>query len=275
MATLSGKVAWLTGAGSGIGQAGAVELARAGARVVVSGRRAEMLEETRRLVMEAGGEVEKLPLDVADKKQVAHAAKDLLDRHGRCDILVNSAGLNVPKRYYKDLVPEDWDKVIGINLNGALYCMTAVLPAMRAQKGGLVINIASWLGRWVGYLGGAAYGASKHAMATITHHLNLEEGMNGIRGCVIYPGEVATPILKTRPLPPSQEDLDRMLKADDLGRTIRVRRGDAGARLPERDRDHADVEQAADRRRRAAAGAAAAGMTKRRAAGATFSRRAA
>jgi NADP-dependent 3-hydroxy acid dehydrogenase YdfG len=92
---------------------------------------------------------------------------------------------------------------------------------MRAQKGGLVINIASWLGRWVGYLGGAAYGASKHAMATITHHLNLEEGMNGIRGCVIYPGEVATPILKTRPVPPSQEDLDRMLKADDLGRTIR------------------------------------------------------
>ena len=98
-------------------------------------------------------------------------------------------------------------------LNGALYCMTAVLPAMRAQQGGLVINIAAWLGRWVGYLGGAAYGASKHAMATITHHLNLEEGMNGIRGCVIYPGEVATPILKTRPLPPSQEDVDRMLEA--------------------------------------------------------------
>jgi NADP-dependent 3-hydroxy acid dehydrogenase YdfG len=221
MATLSGKVAWLTGAGSGIGQAGALALAQAGARVVVSGRRAEMLEETRRLVTEAGGEVEKLALDVADRKQVAHAAKTLLERHGRCDILVNSAGLNVPKRYLKDLVPEDWDKVIGINLNGALYCMTAVLPAMRAQKSGLVINIASWLGRWVGYLGGAAYGASKHAMATMTHHLNLEEGINGIRGCVIYPGEVATPILKTRPMPPSQQDLDRMLKAEDLGRTIR------------------------------------------------------
>jgi len=221
MGTLSGKVAWITGAGSGIGQAGAVELARAGATVVISGRRAEALEETRKLVADAGGKVDPLPLDVADKKQVARAAKELLDRHGRCDILVNSAGLNVPKRLYKDLVPEDWDKVIGINLNGALYCTTAVLPAMRAQQGGLVINISSWLGRWVGYLGGSAYGASKHALATLTHHLNLEEGMNGIRGCVIYPGEVATAILRARPVPPAQEDIDRMLKPDDLGRTIR------------------------------------------------------
>jgi NADP-dependent 3-hydroxy acid dehydrogenase YdfG len=221
MGALSGKVAWVTGAGSGIGQAGAVELVKAGATVVISGRRAEALEDTRKLVTAAGGEIEKLPLDVADRKQVAHVARELLGRHGRCDILVNSAGLNVPKRLYKDLVPEDWDKVIGINLNGALYCMTAVLPAMRAQKDGLVINISSWLGRWVGFLGGPAYGASKHALATITHHLNLEEGVNGIRGCVIYPGEVATPILKTRPVPPAQGDIDRMLKPEDLGRTIR------------------------------------------------------
>ena len=221
MGTLSGKIAWLTGAGSGIGQAGAVELAKAGATVVITGRRAEALEETRRLVTDAGGQVEKLPLDVSDKRQVAHAAKELLDRHGRCDILVNCAGVNVPRRYYKDLAPEDWDKVIGINLNGALYCISAVLPAMRTQHGGLVINISSWLGRWVGYLGGAAYGASKHALATLTHHLNIEEGMHGIRGCVIYPGEVATPLLKARPVPPAQEDIDRMLKPEDLGRTIR------------------------------------------------------
>ncbi len=221
MGALSGKVAWLTGAGSGIGQAGAVELAKAGAAVVISGRRIEALEDTRRLVAAAGGEVEKLALDVSDKHQVARSAKELLDRHGRCDILVNSAGLNVPKRLYRDLSPDDWDRVIDVNLNGALYCIAAVLPTMRAQKGGLVINISSWLGRWVGYLGGPAYGASKHAVATITHHLNLEEGMNGIRGCVIYPGEVATPIVRARPVPPAQEDIDRMLKPEDLGRTIR------------------------------------------------------
>ena len=218
---LKGKVAWITGGGGGIGQAGALELAKAGATVVISGRRAQALEDTCKLVVAAGGKAEKLVLDVADKNQVAQAAKELLARHGRCDVLVNSAGLNVPKRYYRDLTPDDWDKVIGINLNGALYCTTAVLAAMRSQKGGLVINISSWLGRWIGYLGGVAYGASKHALATITHHLNLEEGMHGIRGCVIYPGEVATPMLKTRPVPPAQEDIDRMLRPEDLGRTIR------------------------------------------------------
>jgi len=217
---LSGKVAWITGGGSGIGLAGASELAQAGARVVISGRTENKLRAAEKQ-LKALGDVEATPLDVADKKQVAQVAKDLLARHGRCDILVNSAGLNVPKRFYKDLTPEDWDKVIGINLNGALYCTTSVLPAMRAQKGGLVINIASWLGRWIGYLGGAAYGASKHGLATLTHHLNLEEGMHGIRGCVIYPGEVATPILNTRPVPPAPKDLERMLKPEDLGRTIR------------------------------------------------------
>jgi len=220
MQSLKGKVAWITGGGSGIGLAGARELVRAGARVVISGRTEKKVREAEQQ-LKALGDVEAIALDVADKAQVVRAAKDLLARHGRCDVLVNSAGLNVPKRYYKDLTPDDWDKVIGINLNGALYCTTAVLPAMRSQKGGLVINISSWLGRWIGYLGGAAYGASKHALATLTHHLNLEEGMNGIRGCVIYPGEVATPILKTRPVPPAQEDIDRMLQAEDLGRTIR------------------------------------------------------
>jgi len=220
MQELKGKVAWVTGGGSGIGLSGAHELARAGARVVISGRTEKTLRDAERQ-LKAIGEAEGILLDVADKKQVAQVAKDLLARHGRCDVLVNSAGLNVPKRYYKDLTPDDWDKVIGINLNGALYCTTAVLPAMRSQKGGLVINISSWLGRWIGYLGGAAYGASKHALATLTHHLNLEEGMHGIRGCVIYPGEVATPILKTRPVPPAQADIDRMLQAEDLGRAIR------------------------------------------------------
>ena len=217
---LSGKVAWITGGASGIGLAGAEELVKAGARVVISGRTEKKNREAEKK-LKTLGDAEAVQLDVSDKRQVAQVAKELLARHGRCDILVNSAGLNVPKRYYKDLTPEDWDKVIGINLNGALYCTTAVLPAMRAQKDGLVINISSWFGRWIGFLGGAAYGASKHALAAVTHHLNLEEGINGIRGCVIYPGEVATPILQTRPVPPAQEDVDRMLQPEDLGRTIR------------------------------------------------------
>ena len=217
---LSGKVAWITGGGSGIGLAGALELAQAGAQVIISGRTERSNQEGLARIKKIGS-AEAIRLDVADKKAVAATAADIEKRHGRIDVLVNSAGLNVPRRFYKDLSPEDWDKVIGINLNGALYCTLAVLPAMRKQKDGLVINISSWFGRWVGYLAGAAYGASKHALATMTHHLNLEEGMNGIRGCVIYPGEVATPILNTRPVPPVQEDIERMLQPEDLGRAIR------------------------------------------------------
>ncbi|MGH8113198.1 MAG: SDR family oxidoreductase [Rhodanobacteraceae bacterium] len=220
MSKLDGKVAWITGAGSGIGQAGALALAQAGARIVVSGRRADALRETCRQINDVGGEAEQIALDVADKGQVTRASKWLLKHYGRCDVLVNSAGINVPKRHYPDLVPKAWDRVINTNLNGTLYCISAVLPAMRAHNDGLVINISSWAGRWISYLVGPAYGSSKHAVAALTHHLNLEEGIHGIRACVIYPGEVVTPILKARPVPPSQSTMDKMLSVEDVARAI-------------------------------------------------------
>ncbi len=218
---LKGKIAWVTGAGTGIGNAAATELARSGATVVISGRRKDVLESAVKAIVAEGGRAEALALDATDKAAVARGAADIIARHGRVDILVNSAGTNVAKRFLKDLVPEDWDKVVAINLNGAFYCIAAVLPSMRASKGGLVINIASWFGRWPGYLGGAAYNASKQAMSTMTHQINIEEGLNGIRGCCIYPGEVATPLLKARPIPPSQAAIDTMLKPEDLGRAVR------------------------------------------------------
>jgi NADP-dependent 3-hydroxy acid dehydrogenase YdfG len=221
MSALQGKIAWVTGAGSGIGQAAALELGRAGATVVVSGRRASALAETEALVLAAGGKLFAVALDVSDREAVAQAGEAILAHHGRVDILVNSAGLNVPNRFYRALTAKDWDHVVGINLNGALYCMLAVLPGMRERKDGLVINVSSWFGRYPSYMGGAAYNASKNGLASITNQLNLEEGIRGIRGCVIFPGEVATPILKSRPRPVSAEDQARMLKAEDLGRLIR------------------------------------------------------
>jgi NADP-dependent 3-hydroxy acid dehydrogenase YdfG len=218
---LDGKVAWVTGAGTGIGQAIAMELARAGATVAVSGRRKDVLDAAVKEIAAADGKAAAVPLDVSDKAAVASAAGEILQRHGRIDILVNCAGTNVVKRLYKDLSPEDWDKVMGINLDGALYCMSAALPSMREHRNGLVINVSSWLGRWPGYLGGAAYAVSKHAMAAMIHQLNIEEGVNGIRGCVIYPGEVATPMLKARPVPPAPQEVEKMLKVEDLARTVR------------------------------------------------------
>jgi NADP-dependent 3-hydroxy acid dehydrogenase YdfG len=218
---LEGKIAWLTGAGSGIGRAGAQELAASGATTIISGRNQDGLDETVSLITKAGGKAEALQLDVADKAAVARAGAAILARHGHVDILVNSAGLNLPTRLWKQLTPDTFDHIVGINLNGALYCIHAVLASMRANKAGLVINISSWAGRFEEYLTGPAYNSSKTALAALTLSLNDEECVNGIRACCIFPGEVATPILRHRPVPPTREEIGRMLQAEDLGKTIR------------------------------------------------------
>jgi NADP-dependent 3-hydroxy acid dehydrogenase YdfG len=101
-----------------------------------------------------------------------------------------------------------------------MYCMRAVLPAMRAQKDGCIINVASWAGRIVSKMTGPAYTATKHAVLALTHSFNMDECVNGLRACCLSPGEVATPIMKNRPVPPSEEVMARMLQPGDLGRTI-------------------------------------------------------
>lgn len=218
---LEGKAAWITGAGTGIGLAGAQALAKAGATVIMSGRRAEVLEREAEQVRKSGGKAESQPLDVSDHEQVARVAADILRRHGRVDILVNSAGLNVTDRYWRNQTLEGWDEVIGANLDGSFYTTFAVLPAMRKQRDGLVINVSSWAGVYHAQLTGAAYNASKHAVVAMTETINMEECANGIRACAICPAEVATPILDRRPVPPSAEDRARMLQAEDVGNTIR------------------------------------------------------
>ena len=221
MATLSGKIAWVTGAGTVIGLAGAQALAEAGATVVMSGRRATVLETEAAKLRARGARVETETLDVSDADGVAQVAKGILGRHGRVDILVNSAGLNVPTRFWKNQTIAGWNEVIRINLDGSYYCIAAVLPSMRERRDGLVINISSWSGRFDTYMTGPAYNAAKHAVIAMTAHLNQEECVNGIRACALCPAEVATPIMDKRPIPPSAEDRAKMLQPEDLGRTIR------------------------------------------------------
>ena len=115
---------------------------------------------------------------------------------------------------------EGWDEVVAINLCGLFYCCHAVLPAMRAQKDGLIINISSWAGRYASTLTGPAYNATKRAVIALTESINAEECMHGIRATSVLPGEVATPIMEKRPVPPAKEDRERMLQAEDLGQTI-------------------------------------------------------
>jgi NADP-dependent 3-hydroxy acid dehydrogenase YdfG len=218
---LRGSVAWVTGAGSGIGLAGALELALAGAHVVLSGRRADMLERGVASIRANGGSAEAVVLDVRDAAAVEAVVQGILARHKRIDILVNSAGLNNPVRFWRDQTIASWDEVVGANLSGTFYCVRAVLPAMRAQKGGVVINIASWAGRYTMPLVGAAYNGTKHAVVSLSETINMEECGNGIRACALCPAEVATPIMDRRPVPPSAEERARMLQPEDLGRTIR------------------------------------------------------
>ncbi len=222
--TVQGKVAWITGGGSGIGLAGAIELAKAGCQVVISGRDAAKLDAAVRQAETKGapaGSVGAAPLDVADGAAVTRVAQAVQSRLGRVDILVNSAGINFRKRYWSETDSATFNEVVGVNLNGAMACTLAVLPGMRARRDGTVINVASFAGWHYGYLTGPAYTASKAGLMALTHAFNIEECVNGLRATSLCPGEVATPILQQRPVVPSAEEMARMLQEQDLGRTIR------------------------------------------------------
>ena len=213
--SLQGKVAWITGGGSGIGLAGAIELAKAGAKVVISGRSAATLKEAAKKC-----DAETIALDVASKEEVQKAARELVRRHGAVDILVTSAGVNLPQRNFRNVSIDGWDQVVAINLSGMFYCVHSVLPGMREKKDGLIINVSSWAGRHPSVLTGPAYNATKHAVIALTESINMEEGANGIRATALLPGEAATPIMEKRPVPPAPEVRAKMLQPEDLGRAI-------------------------------------------------------
>ena len=215
---LTGQVAWITGGGTGIGESGAIKLAEAGCQVVLSGRRAEPLEA---VAAQIPGDVSIEPLDVSDNESVIAVTERILERYGQIDIGVFSAGINVKDRNWPVITTDSWNNVINIDLNGAFYCCQAVLPSMRKNGGGVIINVSSMAAKGIGLITGPAYTAAKHAMNAMTASLILEERNNGIRATALCPGEVATPILDQRPIPVSPEDQARILQSDDLGEVIR------------------------------------------------------
>jgi NAD(P)-dependent dehydrogenase (short-subunit alcohol dehydrogenase family) len=217
---LKGKVAWVTGAGSGIGEAGALALAGAGMTVVLTGRRQEPLDNVAGRITKGGGKAQVRPADVTDERTVGGIADFIRSELGGLYVLVNNAGLNVPKRAWKDVGPQGIRTVIDANLTGAFLVAQAALPIMRAQKSGIMIHTASWAGRFIGPVSGPAYVAAKHGLVAMSHTINLEEGGNGIRSTALCPGEVATPILANRPVPETPETMARMLQPDDLGELI-------------------------------------------------------
>lgn len=220
MTILSGKIAWVTGAGTGIGEAAALALAEAGATVVLTGRRPGPLEDVARRINQIGS-AHVQPADLTNADQVQKVGDYIRGTFNRLDILVNNAGVNIVERHWATLTPERIDYLLQGNLTAALYCVTVALPFMRAQQDGLMIHTASMAGRFIGGVSGPIYTVAKHGVVAMSHGLNMQECVNGIRSTVFLPGEVATPILDQRPNPVGPEVRAKMVQPADCGDLIR------------------------------------------------------
>jgi NAD(P)-dependent dehydrogenase (short-subunit alcohol dehydrogenase family) len=219
MKQLAGKTALVTGGGTGIGLGIAAALMSEGCRVAISGRREDKLREAA-AAFKGEPPLVVCQADVADRASVDRLFDWASQQLGKIDILVNCAGVNVPKRMMADLAPENWDLLMNVNATGAYNCIRKVLPQMLERRDGLIINISSIAGKRAGLLGGVAYNASKFAMTALGTSVAQEVGPSGIRVSNIYPGEVETPILDARPVPVSAEQRAKILQPEDLGAAV-------------------------------------------------------
>lgn len=217
---LDGQVAVVTGAGSGIGRATAIAFAREGCRVALVGRRSGPLRELADELEPAGAQCLALQADVTHPVGVQGVVDEVVQRWSRIDVLVNNAGLNVAARDMASVSAADWATVLDVNLTGTFLMTQAVLPAMRAQSSGTVLNVSSLAGHRAMALTGPAYSAAKAGVNSFTESLNLAERRHGVRACAVCPGEVATPILDKRPKPPSAAARASMLQPEDVAQTL-------------------------------------------------------
>lgn len=195
----------------------ATALARDGWRVAIVGRREAPLQA---VAAEAPGKILPLPADVADPAAVQSVIDRALSEWGRIDVLVNAAGTNAKQRSWSELSVETYQEIMGANLDGAFYMSRAVLPTMRRQRSGTVVNVVSDAGLRANATAGAAYVASKFGMTGLTQSLLEEERTNGIRACAIFPGEIDTPLLEKRPHVPPPDARGRMLTPEDVAACV-------------------------------------------------------
>ena len=213
--TLDGKICIVTGGGSGIGRATAIQMAREGAKLVLVGRTESKVTGVAVEIESAGGTARSYGIDVADFEAVKNMVADVLDAFGRIDVLVNNAGHNSPNRRLLTSTPEDIRRVIDSNLVGTIYCTQAVVSSLSATNPGL--------------LGGMIYGAAKAGVVNLTEFLNAEFSGGDLRASVVMPGEVDTPILEGRPVVPDAEARATMVTSEDVAEAINLI-----ARLPQK-----------------------------------------
>ena len=206
----------ITGAGSGVGRAIALALAKHGWRLALLGRTQAALDETAQLTGLQKQDVLVIPCDIGRVEQVQNMARAVFELFNTVDVLVNAAGTNAPKRSLEVLSHEDYHAMIDTNLHGAYYCVQAFLPQMRQRQTGTIVNIVSDAGKQASPKAGPGYVISKWGLAGLTQAINAEERGHGVRACAIFPGDINTPLLDKRPVPPDHASRSKMMTAEDI-----------------------------------------------------------
>src|SRR3954447_21703861 len=222
---LSGRVAIVTGATSGIGEATALRLAQAGAPVALAGRREDRLEALAKRIEDGGGKALPVATDVGDEAQARALVERTVSELGGLSILVNNAGVMLLGPI-QDADTDEWRTMIDVNLLGVLYCTHAALPVMREAGGGDVVNVASTAGRQAN-LGSGVYNMTKFGVVAFTESLRQEALHIGVRASVVEPGMVTTELLDHNKNPAVLEAASKMreqigdpLESDDIARAI-------------------------------------------------------
>jgi len=197
MEKLNGKAAIITGGGTGIGRGVAIMLAAKGCGVLLCGRRSAPLEETLQVIKQQGGQAAVVSADVSDEAHVERVVKKAIEEFGKIDILINNAGIGGGGRIHAHDI-NTWDQVMAVNLRGPFLTARAVLPLMREQKQGHIINISSESGLEY-YEGNGAYGVAKHGLNALGEFIQRENQELGIRVDTICPGMVVTEMTENSP----------------------------------------------------------------------------
>jgi NADP-dependent 3-hydroxy acid dehydrogenase YdfG len=218
--SLKGKLALITGAGSGMGQEIAQSLAAEGANVVLTGRRAAPLDTVAEMVRKAGGTAFVAPLDITNRVAIFELVAKLESEHGPVDFLVNNAGSASKVLNARWLSEDEFLSTLNVNLTAVFNFSQAVLPAMLAKGEGTIITVSSLAALNPNLLGGAAYGAAKAGVRNFMGFMHNTYRNQGIRSVCILPGEADTPILNNRARPPEPQERARMLAPEDVAAAV-------------------------------------------------------